>query len=181
MGAEALGGVVPPLVTPFADEAAERLDHGALAALCDFLIDAGVHGLYPCGTTGENALLTTAERTAVAETVVRAARGRVPVFVHVGAAGTAETVELARHAQEIGADGVGAITPYYYAYTDDDLRRHYVAAAEAAAPLPFYLYNLPSNARNRVSPSLAAELFRDVPNVVGIKDSSGDLEALRAF
>ena len=176
-----LGGVVPPLVTPFADEGAERVDHSALAALCDFLIDARVHGLYPCGTTGENALLTTAERKAIAETVVRAARGRVPVFIHVGAAGTAETAELARHGKEIGTDGVGAITPYYYAYADDDLRRHYVAAAEAAAPLPFYLYNLPSYARNRVTPALADELFRAVPNVVGIKDSSGDLEALRAF
>lgn len=176
-----LRGVVVPLVTPFSDEAAAQVDYRALAELCEYLIAAGVHGLYPGGTTGENALLTTAERKAIAETVVRAARGRVPVFVHVGAAGTIETVELARHARDIGADGVGAITPYYYAYTGDDLRRHYVAAAAAAVPLPFYLYNLPAFARNEITPALADALWREVPTIVGIKDSSGNLEALRAF
>jgi 4-hydroxy-tetrahydrodipicolinate synthase len=169
------------MVTPFVGESAERVDVASLRRLCDFLIEAGVHGLYPCGTTGENALLTTAERMTVAQTVVEAAGRRVPVFVHTGAAGTAETVALTRHAREIGADGVGAITPYYYAYTDDDLRRHYLAAAEAAAPLPLYLYNLPSYARNRISPALADALRRAAPNIVGIKDSSGDLDALRAF
>lgn len=176
-----LYGVVPPLVTPFADDNATKVDHTALAALCEFLIESRVHGLYPCGTTGENALLLAEERMAIAETVISAARGRVPVFVHVGAAGTAETVLLARHAIAHGADGIGAITPYYYAYAEEDLRCHYQALAEAATPCPVYLYNLPSYARNAVSLTLADTLRQDAANIIGIKDSSGDLEALRAF
>jgi 4-hydroxy-tetrahydrodipicolinate synthase len=173
-----LSGVVPPLVTPFT--AAGEIDTDSLRRLCDYLIESGVDGLYPGGTTGEFPLLTADERRQVAETVVDAAAGRVPVFVHVGAASTRETIALARHAIAAGADGVGAITPYFYAYGDDDLRAHYLALAEAVAPRPVYLYNLPSFARNTVSPALAADLYRRAPNIVGLKDSTGDLGVLRA-
>ncbi len=174
-----LCGVVPPMVTPFTADG--ELDHRSLRALCRYLIDAGVHALYPCGTTGEFVLLSDGERRAVAETVVEEVQGRIPVFVHVGAAGTRETVALAHHAASIGASGVAAVAPYFYAYTDDDLRRHYLALAEAVAPLPVYLYNLPAHARNRLSVDLASELHGAAPNIVGIKDSSGDLAALSAL
>lgn len=173
-----LWGVVPPLVTPM--DGMGAVDHEALARLCDFLIGAGVHGLYPCGSTGEFPLLSDAERQEVVATVVAATAGRVPVFAHVGAAGTRETVALARHAIAAGADGVGAITPYYFPYGDGELEHHYLALAEAVAPAPVYLYNLPAMAGNRVSPALAERLYRRAPNLVGLKDSSGDVEALRA-
>ncbi len=172
-----LSGVVPPLVTPF-DRHGE-VDRSSLAALCDYLIAAGVHGLYPCGSFGECALLTTREREAVAKTTIQAAAGRVPVYVHVGAASTAETVALARHAAAAGADGVGAVTPYYYTYTDDDLRRHYLQLAEAVAPLPVYLYSLPSHAHHVISATLADDLSRRADNIVGIKDSGGSADSLR--
>lgn len=172
-----LSGVVPPIVTPFTDDYA--VDHASLRALCQHLIDAGVDGLYLGGTTGEFVLLTERERREVAETVVDAAAGRVPVFVQVGAATTAETIALARHAAGCGADGIGVITPYFYAYGDEELRRHFLAVAEAVDPLPVYLYNLPSHARNAISPVLAGDLFERAPTIVGIKDSSGDLQQLR--
>jgi dihydrodipicolinate synthase/N-acetylneuraminate lyase len=174
----ALAGVVVPLVTPFDDTLA--VDHRSLHALCDFLVRGGVHGLYPCGTTGEFPLLSGAERRAVLETVVAATAGRVPVIAHIGAASTWETVELARHAAAAGAAGVGAITPYFFAHDDRALRRHYLTLAEAVAPCPVYLYNLPARAGNAITPQLAAELYRRAPNLVGIKDSSGDLAVLRA-
>ncbi|MBI3973390.1 MAG: dihydrodipicolinate synthase family protein [Chloroflexi bacterium] len=178
IGSRYLRGVVPPLVTPFTSDG--EVDCASLRRLCEFLIVAGVDGLYPCGTTGEFPLLSLDERRAVVETVVEAAAGRVPVFAHVGTASTREAVELARHAAAAGADGIGALTPYFYAYGDDDLARYYLELAEAIAPLPVYLYSLPSFARNTVSPELAAQLYRRAPNVVGLKDSSGDLDVLRA-
>ncbi len=173
-----LQGVVPPLVTPFTAEG--EVDHDSLRRLCNFLIEAGVDGLYVCGTTGEFPLLSADERCAIVTTVVEAAGGRVPVYAHVGAAGTRETMALARHAAAVGADGVGAITPYFYAYSNDDVRRHYLALAEAVTPLPVYLYSLPSCAGNAISPSLAEDLYREAFNIVGLKDSSGDLALLRA-
>jgi dihydrodipicolinate synthase/N-acetylneuraminate lyase len=178
-GQRLLSGVVPPLVTPFTDDGA--VDHVSLRNLCQDLLVRGVHGLFPCGTTGEFVLLTDAERRAIAETVIEATEGRVPVYVQIGAAGTAQALELARHARAVGADGVAAITPYFHAYTDVALRRHFAALAEAVSPLPLYLYNLPACARNGISSSLAADLQRDVPNIVGVKDSSGDLANLRSF
>ncbi len=176
--ARLLHGVVPPLVTPLTVDG--EVDHDSLRRLCAFLIDSGVDGLYPCGTTGEFPLLSVDERRAIVTTVVEAAGGRVPVYAHVGAAGTRETMALARHAAAVGADGVGAITPYFYAYSDDDVRRYYLALAEAVAPLPVYLYSLPSCAGNAISPSLAEDLYREAFNIVGLKDSSGDLALLRA-
>ncbi len=178
-GRRLLSGVVPPIVTPFLADL--TVDHDALAALCRYQIDAGVDGLYPCGTTGEFALLTADERRAVAETVVTAAAGNVPVYIQVGATTTAETIILARHAAACGADGVAVITPYYYAYDDEALRRHYLTVAEAIAPLPLYLYNLPARAGNAISPALAGQLFAEAPNIVGMKDSGGNADTLRQF
>ena len=173
-----LGGVVPPILTPFGERG--EVDEGSLRSLATYLVGAEVEGLYVCGTTGEFPLLTGAERRRILEVVVEEVGGRIPVYAHVGAAGTAETVELARHAVSVGVDGVGAITPYFFRYDDDALRRHYLALAEAVAPLPVYLYNLPLFANNTVSPELADELYRRASNIVGLKDSSGDVEVLRA-
>lgn len=174
-----LAGVVPPIVTPYSADLS--VDHHSLAALCQYQIAAGVDGLYPCGTTGEFAVLTTAERQAVAETVLGANAGRLPVYIQVGAITTAETIALARHAAASGADGIAVITPYFYAHDDAALRRHYLTVAETIAPLPMYLYNLPARAGNAITPELAGRLFADAPNIVGMKDSAGNAENLRRF
>lgn len=173
-----LAGVVAPILTPFTGSG--EVDEPSLRSLAAFLLDSGVDGLYVCGTTGEFPLLTMDERRRILEVVLDEVRGRIPVFAHAGAAGTVETVALARHAAAVGADGVGAITPYFFPYDDGALRRHYLALAEAVTPLPVYLYNLPDFAINAVSPELADELYRGAPNIVGLKDSSGDLDILRA-
>lgn len=171
-------GVIPALLTPFRDD---RVDTEALKRLVDFLIENGVHGLYPCGTTGEGMLMNSAERKLVAETVVEAAKNRVPVMVHVGAFSTSETVDLALHARSIGADAVGVVAPYFYKVDREGLLRHYKTVADAVSDMPVYIYNLPGNTGNDIPPALAGQIAAACPNVVGIKDSSKDLARLEAY
>lgn len=174
-----LHGVVIPLITPFNRK--DEVDVPALEALCDFLIDKGVHCLYPCGTTGEVALLTLDERKLIAETVVRKAAQRVTVFVHTGAASYRDTLELTKHAVEIGADGAGIITPWFYRYTDAQLLEYYTSLARQVPGFPIYLYGIPQNAVNDITPALAERICAQAENVVGIKYSFPDMQRLQAF
>ena len=154
-------GVIVPLLTPFDERGA--LDTAAVARLVDFLIARGVHGLFPGGTTGEGPLLSTDERRALAEAVVRAADGRVPVIIHTGAITTHEAVTLTRHAQECGADAAALITPFYFHYSDDALFRHFATVCEAAPDFPIYLYNNPGVTGHVIDADLVARLVRRIP------------------
>ena len=172
-------GVIVPLLTPF--DGALQVDEGALRAHVRWLIDKGVSGVMPCGTTGEGPLLTTEERRRVLEVVVEAASGRVPVIAHVGAVTTRETVELARHAEAAGAGAISVVTPYYFRLPDGALVDHFARVAGAVPGLPVFLYNIPQYAVNTITRAVAEEVLRRAPNVVGIKDSSGSLESLVSF
>src|SRR5690606_4590817 len=108
----------------------------ALSGHVHWLLDRGVSGLYVCGTTGEFSLLALTERKQVAAVVTAEVAGRVPVIVHVGCMTTADTVTLARHAQETGADAIAAVTPWYHPYDEEALYRHYAAVANAVPELP---------------------------------------------
>src|SRR5262249_60753746 len=123
----ALTALVPPC-------RAGEVDTRALAALVDAQIAAGIHGLVPCGSTGEAATLTHEEHVAVVREVVRAARGRVPVIAGTGSNSTAEAIRLTRGAEEAGADGALLISPYYNRPTHDGVYRHYLAVADATPP-----------------------------------------------
>ena len=168
-----LRGVFVPLLTPF--DAAEALDLAALERLVEFLLERGVHGLFVGGTTGEFPLLSLAERKRVAEVVVARAAGRVPVVVHAGAASTRDAIDLARHARQVGAQAVAVVSPYYFPLPQDALVEHFVRVSEAVAGYPVLLYNIPQRTGNALVPSIAAEIVRRCPNVVGIKDSTGNL------
>jgi dihydrodipicolinate synthase/N-acetylneuraminate lyase len=168
-----LRGVYVPLVTPFASDG--ELDPTALQRLVDYLIEAGVHGLFMGGTTGEFPLLSMAERKRITEVAVAHAAGRVPVVVHAGAVSTRDAIELARHAQRVGAPAVAVVAPYYFPLPDDALIDHYARVCAAVPDFPVLLYNIPQRTVNAITPQLAAEIVRRCPNVVGIKDSSGNL------
>lgn len=174
-----LGGVIPAVLTPY--DAAGRVDEKVLRRYVDFLISAGVHGLFPCGTNGEGLLLSLEERKMVAAVVVDQAAHRVPVIVQTGAITTAETVALTEHAAAIGADAVGVVAPYYFPHDEASLEQHFAAVARSVPELPVYLYNIPGNARNAISPRLVARLREQYPNIAGIKDSSKDLNRLEEF
>ena len=176
----AIRGVIPPLFTPFVDRG-DGLDEEALRAHVQWLIEKGVHGLMPCGTTGEGVLLSPAERRRVLEVVVESAAHRVPVIAHVGTAATAETVELARHAQTCGVEAVSVVTPYYFQLPDSALVAHYCRVAEAVADTPVFLYNIPHCTGNALSRAAVEAIVARCPNVVGIKDSSGNLQTLKSF
>ena len=175
-----LRGVIPPIFTPLT-AGGEGIDFAALQAHVEWLLSRGVQGLMPCGTTGEGPLLSTPERMQILEAVLRAVAGRVPVVAHVGTASTAETVVLARHAWQAGATALSVVSPYYYRLPQPALANHFVAVARAVPDAPLYLYNIPQLTGNALSPTLAAEIVARAPNVVGIKDSAGDLEALRGY
>ena len=178
MSYEPIHGVICPTVTPLKPDGAINLE--MIRPLVDWLIDKGVAGIYPLGTTGEGPLFTTEERKAVAAATVEAVAGRVPVIIHTGAISTSESIELTRYAQSVGADAAAVITPWYFPLDDEALEAHYGAIYEAAPGFPVYLYNLPAMAGNRLSAALATRLARRYENCVGLKDSSGDLGTMFA-
>lgn len=171
-----LEGVFPAMVTPFSHQGAQ-VDYDKAGELANFLADKGVTGVFVAGTTGEGPLLTLDERKRLAETVIAAAGKRIKVLVHSGTFDTASTIDLTLHAQEAGAYCVGAIAPGYFSYDDDALIAHFRALSEAAPDFPIMLYNIPGCVKNVLSPDVILRLA-DLPNIVGIKDSSGAMANL---
>jgi 4-hydroxy-tetrahydrodipicolinate synthase len=164
--------VVVALLTPFA--AGGTLDEGALAEHVDFLVEAGVDGLMPCGTTGEGPLLEQDEIDGIIHATIDAAAGRVPVIAHVGRPSTQRTVFLAKLALERGAAGISAVTPYYYVPTPEQLLRHYRRLITAAQGSPVYAYVIPGRTQVDVSPDAVRRLRDD--GLTGIKDSTKSWE-----
>ncbi|MBS1862222.1 MAG: dihydrodipicolinate synthase family protein [Actinobacteria bacterium] len=167
-------GILPALITPLTADASE-VDHDALAAVVESLIAAGVHGLVPCGSTGEFVTLTGEERRAVVETVIAAAGGRVPVVPHTGALSTAETVALSVHAEAAGAAAVMIVPPFYEQLTEREMLAHYAAVSEAVA-VPLMYYNLPGATGVELTFEQFQELRR-AARVETLKDTSGDAVA----
>ncbi len=175
-----LYGVVVPIVTPLTKE--DTVDVESIKKLVDHCINNGVEGLYPCGTTGEMMYLSLEERKLIAETVVKHTNRRIPVFVHIGAWNLKDTVELAQHAVAIGADGIGVVTPAFFKLSDRGLVEFYKAVAESVPhDFPVYLYGIPQNAVNDISPAVAEAVAQACPNVVGIKYSFGDFTRMQQF
>jgi len=162
------GGLMPAMVTPF-DERGE-LDFEATEALVERLIQAGVSGISPLGSTGEATHLTFDERKRFAEEVVKLVAGRVPLVVGVGSSGTREAVELARHAEGAGADAVLAVSPFYWKVGEEALFNHFATVADAVET-PVLLYNLPMLTGIELSPALISRLAGERENIVGIKDT----------
>lgn len=163
-------GVLPALVTPFRDG---EVDEEAFVRLVERQIDGGVHGLVPVGTTGETATLSHEEHRRVVELCVKTAAGRVPVIAGAGSNSTDEAIELVRHAKQVGADAALVVTPYYNRPSQEGLYAHYKAINEAVE-LPVIIYNVPSRTSVDISNETLARLAK-LPNMVGIKDATGDL------
>jgi len=165
-------GIVVPLVTPFNHD--ESLDEGALRVIVDYLIDAGVHGLFPSGSQGELYALSTDEKKRIMEIVVDQARGRAFVMPSTGAVTTRESIELTRHAQACGADAASVITPYFIQPSADEHIEHMTRIAQSVE-IPVLAYNNPARTNVTFTPAMAAAVAERAPNFAGIKYSSGDL------
>jgi 4-hydroxy-tetrahydrodipicolinate synthase len=163
-------GVFPYLVSPVAPSGEVISD--VLARLCDDLIAAGVHGLAPLGSTGEFAYLSWPQRRRVAEVVVAAARGRVPVVAGIAATTTADAVFQAREMQALGCDGILAVLDAYFPIPDDGVHAYFAAIAEAVT-LPVVIYTNPSFQRADLSIPVIDRLSR-IPNIRYLKDASTD-------
>lgn len=163
-------GIHTALVTPFT--ASGAVDHGAFEALCARQIDAGVHGLVPCGTTGETPTLEREEWAALLSAAVRVADGRVPVTVGVGSNATEGTLATCRAARELGADAGLLVFPYYNKPNAAGIREHVKRAADTG--LPLVLYNIPGRTAQPLPASLVAELC-EIEGVIGLKEATGDL------
>jgi 4-hydroxy-tetrahydrodipicolinate synthase len=164
-------GVGTALVTPFTSDGS--LDEGAVKRLARRQIDAGVHFLSPCGTTGEAPTLTHRDKLRVVELVVAEAKGKVPVLAGAGGYDTREAIELARDMERVGADGLLSVTPYYNKPTQEGLYQHFKAIAEATR-LPIMLYNVPG--RTNVNMSVETTLrLSEIRNIVAIKEASGNV------
>ena len=168
-------GIIPPIVTPMQPN--EDVDVPRLKALIDQQIAKGVNGIFVLGTTGEFYALDEREKQLVIATAVAHVNKRVPVFAGTGAETTREAVRTTQLAEREGADCVSVITPYYMAPTQAEIADHYRRIAEHTR-LPVLLYNNPATCGGvKADPDTVARLA-EVPNVVGIKDSSGDLQTL---
>jgi 4-hydroxy-tetrahydrodipicolinate synthase len=165
-------GVLTALATPFAPDG--QIDTGALRRLVDRSIDGGVQGVVACGSTGEFAAMSNAERRLVVETVIDQAAGRVPVVAQTGALSTAEAIELSRHAEAAGASVLMVVAPYYEPLSLDETV-DYLRAVAGAVDVPIMLYNLPAATGVNLSPETVGQLAQDVENIRYIKDTSADM------
>lgn len=161
---------MPALVTPFKDGG---VDHKTLSDLVEWHISEGSHGLVPVGTTGESPTLTHDEHEEVIETVVRTAAGRVPVIAGAGSNNTAEAIRFVEFAKKVGADGALVVTPYYNKPTQRGLYAHYKALNDCA-DIPIIIYNIPGRSVIDMSVETMSELAK-LPNIAGVKDSTGDV------
>lgn len=174
-----LKGCATALVTPFT--AAGAVDVQRVRELVERQIAAGVRLLVPCGTTGEGATLTDEEQQQVIALTVLVAKGRGHVIAGVGSNSTAVTVERARAAKTAGADAVLVVAPYYNKPTQAGLTAHFTAVAEAIPGLPVVVYNVPGRTASNVAAATTLELARQLPNVAGVKEASGDFAQMMAI
>jgi len=159
------------MVTPFTRDGA--VDDAAVSRLARRQIDAGIHFLVPCGTTGEVPTLTDEEQVRVVELVVAQAKGRVPVLAGAGGYNTHEVIEAGKRMKAAGADGLLSVTPYYNKPTPEGLYQHYKAIGDAVG-LPIVVYNVPGRTGCNVDPATLVRLC-SIPQVVGVKEASGNM------
>lgn len=166
------GGIWPALLTPMTDDGKPAF--AVLEQLTDLFARQQLGGLYVTGSSGQWPMLALDERRAIAECVVKASAGRLPIMVHVGAASTADAVGLARHAAKIGADAVSSVAPIYYSYSADAVFAHYKAIG-AAGGLPFFVYHFSPVNQLTIDPRSYAERILEIPNIAGMKITDRDL------
>jgi dihydrodipicolinate synthase/N-acetylneuraminate lyase len=175
-----LHGAIAAAATPLADGGA-RLDAAAFGPYADFLVGAGLDGVLAFGTNGEAVLLSVEERRRGLELWLDAVDARALVAAHCGAQTTADTVELAAHAAEAGADAVAVIGPPYFKLDPAAQRAHLLAAAAACAPLPFYVYEFAATAGYAFDPSMLARLREEADNLAGMKVSDSPWDAFERY
>ena len=168
-------GIIPALITPFSSNPTRDVDLDGFRSNIESLIAAGVHGIVPCGSTGESATLSFEEHEQVIEAAVDCANGKVPVIAGTGSNNTQEALRFTKAAKDSGADAVLVISPYYNKPNRSGLIKHYTAIADC--DIPVIMYNVPGRTGQNLLPDLVAELAKH-PSIAGIKEASGDISQI---
>ena len=172
-------GIIPPIVTPMNPED-ESVNIPELRNQIERQIAGGVHGIFPFGTNGEGYILSLKEKEEVLEATIDQVKGRIPVYAGTGCISTRDTVYMSKRAEEMGADVLSIITPSFALASQKELYDHYVEVAKHVN-IPIVLYNIPARTGNKLLPETVGKLARDVDVIMGAKDSSGDIENLKAY
>jgi 4-hydroxy-tetrahydrodipicolinate synthase len=172
-----LEGIIPAMLTPFT-KGGKHVDYDKACALAKHLKKKGVHGVFVAGTTGEGPLMTVEERKRLLEEIVATVGKSIKVIAHTGSLDTPTAIELSRHARQAGAHAAAVVAPSFWRYDEAALAAHYKAIARSVKDFPVMLYNLPGCTNNPLTPKLVLDLANKVDNIVGMKDSSGNMPAL---
>jgi 4-hydroxy-tetrahydrodipicolinate synthase len=172
MKGKKITGMIAATITPV--NRSGVFDAGMVKSMVDVLIEKGVEGFFAIGSTGNFPLFNTEERKAAGEAYVGAVAGRVPLCLQIGSDTESQTLDLARHAGEIGADCFAAVPPYYYKYDAAALTAYFKKIAAVNPDLPFYVYNIPMYASNDVTPAVLKGMKDVIPNLAGVKDTTQD-------
>lgn len=172
-------GIITPIVTPMKSD--ESINEEELQRQVERLIASGIHGIFPLGTNGEGFCLKEMEKEQILEVIVEQVKGRVPVFAGTGCISTQDTIRLSKMAFKKGADALSVITPYFAKASQEELYKHYMDVAFAVPDMPILLYNIPMRTGNSLLPETVVRLAENAPNIVGVKDSSGDFNNLLAY
>ena len=170
-------GIIAAMVTPMDENG--QINYAELKNQVERQINAGISGVFTLGTNGEGYILSHDEKLKVMETVIKQANHRVPVYVGTGCVSTAETIQLSQQAEELGADALSVITPWFAQASQEDLFKHYQALNDAVR-IPILLYNIPARTGNALAPKTVARLA-DLPHIAGIKDSSGNFDNILQY
>lgn len=174
-----LKGIVVPIITPI--DAQERVNEQKLRNQVDFVIEGGVSGVLAFGSNGEFYMSEEEEQKQVLEIILDQARKRVPVFMGIGAISTRKCIRIAQMAREVGADAISVLQPMFLKPTEEELFTHFKAIAESVPDKPVLLYNNPGRTGYTMSGNLVERLAHELPNIVGMKDSSGDMTQTMEF
>ncbi|QGQ99472.1 4-hydroxy-tetrahydrodipicolinate synthase [Paenibacillus psychroresistens] len=170
-------GIIPAMVTPFTDK--DELNEPVVRQMVNYFIESGVHGIFCLGTNGEFFSMNEAEKLLLVQIAVEESGGRVPIYAGAGGITTREAATLAAKFEQVGADALSIITPYFVPVSQQEMVQHYKSIA-ASTSLPILLYNIPARTGVSLAPQ-TVEALSKVPNIVGIKDSSGNFDAILEY
>jgi 4-hydroxy-tetrahydrodipicolinate synthase len=179
MKTDFIKGIIPPIVTPITND--EKVDERALRDHIEFMIAGGISGILAFGSNGEFYMLEEDEMTDILKIIMDQVKGRLPVYMGVGAIRTSKCIRLARLGERMGAMGVSVLQPMFIKPTEDELYTHFAAIAGAVPNLPVLLYNNPSRTGYAIPQSVVEKLAHSVSNLAGMKDSSGDMTETLEF
>jgi 4-hydroxy-tetrahydrodipicolinate synthase len=179
MNTDFIKGIIPPIITLIHED--ERLNENALRSHIDFVIEGGIAGILAFGSNGEFYMLEEDEMEAILKVIIDQVKGRLPVYMGIGAIRTSKCVRLARLGVRLGAQGVSVLQPMFIKPAEDELFDHFKTIAQSVCDTPVLLYNNPGRTGYAISQTLVEKLAHSVPNIVGMKDSSGDMTETMEF